>query len=269
MQNSILFLGTGGDSLVVCKQIRASGGIILRFGNNQFHLDPGPGAIVRAKQFDINPRENTAVFVSHNHLNHVGGLNAIINAITYAGIDKHGVLVCDEETLNGSDKEYPGINKGHKAMVEKFIALTPGMKIGINEVNIVATKTKHTDKSLGFKFSNDKVSISYVGDTEYFDELADDHKDSDVVIINCKNPPGITEEGHMNPEDIIKFLNKTKSKLAVLTHFGIKMLDSDPLFQAREIQKQTKSQIIIAKDGMVVNPVSYASSVKQRKLNAF
>ena len=56
MNNSILFLGTGGDSIVVGRQLRASGGIVLRFGDNTFFLDPGPGALVRAKQFDVNPR---------------------------------------------------------------------------------------------------------------------------------------------------------------------------------------------------------------------
>ena len=50
MQAKIIFLGTGGDSIVVGKQLRASGGIILQIDDNQFHIDPGPGALVRARQ---------------------------------------------------------------------------------------------------------------------------------------------------------------------------------------------------------------------------
>ena len=186
MKNAITFLGTGGDAIVVGKQLRASGGIILDFDGNIFHLDPGPGAIVRAKQYDINPRELTSIFVSHNHLNHASGVNEMIAAMTYSGIDKRGVLVCDEESLKGSIKEPSFIANHCKKMVEKFISLKAGTRIGINEVNITSTHTKHTETSLGFKFQTDKVIVSYTGDTELCDELIEDHKDSDVIIINCK-----------------------------------------------------------------------------------
>jgi len=269
MKNSITFLGTGGDSIVVGKQIRASGGIVLRFDENVFHLDPGPGAIVRSRQFDVNPREITAFFVSHNHLNHVAGLNSMISAKTYSGIDKHGVLACNEETLHGSPKELPGVSKYHRGCVERFIAMKPGMRIGVNEVNIMATTAKHTPTSIGFKFYTEKFVVSYTSDTDFCKELVDDHKDSDVIIINCKHPSGLSEEGHMNSDDVVKFLSKTKPKLAILTHFGIKMIDADPIYEAREIHKKCGIQVIAAKDGFVVNPVSYASSLKQKKLGSF
>jgi len=269
MKNSITFLGTGGDAIVVGKQIRASGGIVLKFDDNQFHLDPGPGAIVRSKQYDINPRETTAIFVTHNHLHHAGGLNELIAAMTYSGIDKRGVLVCDGETLNGSANEKPMVSNHHKSLVERYIALKPRMRIGINDINIQATHANHSPTSLGFKFYTEKFVISYTGDTDMSKELIADHKDSDVIIINCKYPVGLKQTGHLNSEDVVKFLQKTRPKLAILTHFGIKMLDADPIHEAREIQKNTNSQVIAAKDGLVVNPVSYASSLKQRRLNAF
>ncbi|MFH1589117.1 MAG: MBL fold metallo-hydrolase [archaeon] len=268
MKNSIIFLGTGGDAIVVGKQIRASGGIILQFEGNQFHLDPGPGAVVRAMQYGINPRETVGVFVSHNHLNHVGGLNSIIAAMTYSGIDRRGVLACDEETLHGSDTEYPGISKYHKTLVERFIALKPGMRMGINEVNVLATTSSHTPTSIGFKFSTEKYSVSYIPDTDYCKEL-EEHKGSNILIINCKYPAGLTQKGHLNVDDVVKILEKIKPKLAILTHFGVKMLDADPIYQAREIQKKTKVQVIAAKDGLSINPISYSSSIKQKTLGSF
>ncbi len=269
MNNSILFLGTGGDSIVVGKQIRASGGIVLKFGETMFMLDPGPGALVRSKQYDVNLREITAVLVSHNHVNHSSDLNAVISAMTYSGIDKRGILVADVETLNGSANEKPVISNFHKTLVERFIEMKPGTKIGINDVNIVATTAKHAPSSVGFKFYTDKFTVSYTSDTELCKELCEDHKDSDIIIINCKYPLELSQEGHMNAEDVINFLQKTKPKLAILTHFGIKMLDADPIYLAREIQKKTESQVIVARDGMSVNPISYASSLNQKKLDSF
>ena len=84
MNSQILFLGTGGDSIVVGKQYRTSGGIILNLNDMQFHLDPGPGALIMAKMYGINIRENVGVFVSHNHINHANDVNAVIIAKTKA-----------------------------------------------------------------------------------------------------------------------------------------------------------------------------------------
>jgi ribonuclease BN (tRNA processing enzyme) len=133
----------------------------------------------------------------------------------------------------------------------------------------MATYAKHTSTSIGFKFYAEKFVVSYTSDTEYCKELVEDHKDSDVIVINCKYPSGLIQKGHLNSEDVVKFLQKTKPKLAILTHFGIKMLDADPIYEAREIQKKTTTQVISARDGMVVNPVSYAASLKQKKLSSF
>ena len=91
--SKIIFLGTGGDKSVIGRQIRASGGIIIQNNNLQFHLDPGPGALVKAKEFGINPRATTALLVSHNHLGHCNDVNAVIDAMTLSGLDKRGVLI--------------------------------------------------------------------------------------------------------------------------------------------------------------------------------
>ena len=40
--SSILFLGSGGARFVVARQLRASGGMWMRFGETQIHVDPGP-----------------------------------------------------------------------------------------------------------------------------------------------------------------------------------------------------------------------------------
>ena len=69
IKSSIIFLGTGGDSYVIGRQLRASGGIILQLDEDQYHIDPGPGSLVMAKEAGINLRANTALFVSNNSIN--------------------------------------------------------------------------------------------------------------------------------------------------------------------------------------------------------
>ena len=48
----------------------------MRFGETRIHVDPGPGALVRALSHvpPCNPRELDAIVLSHKHLDHSGDL---------------------------------------------------------------------------------------------------------------------------------------------------------------------------------------------------
>ncbi|MBN2052542.1 MBL fold metallo-hydrolase [Candidatus Woesearchaeota archaeon] len=270
MENSVLFLGTGGDSLVVGKQIRASGGIVLELEGNQFILDPGPGCLVRAKQADIAVRDTIAVLVSHAHTNHSNDVNAVIEAMSVSGLDRIGVLVCNKQVANGDDKEVPVLKKKCWNYVERVLVLEPNARIGINSINIYTTQTKHLDsEGMGFIFETPRYRIGYVSDTEYSDEIASQFEKCGMLILNCKYPREMKGTGNLNVDDAIKFIKKASPKLAVLTHFGIKMIESDPMYQAREIQRETGVEVIAAKDGLLINPVSFSSRMRQSTLEPY
>ena len=267
MKAKIVFLGTGGDSIVVGKQLRASGGFILQMDDIQFHIDPGPGALVRARQEDINLRENTALFVSHSHINHCNDVNAVVSAMTHAGLDKIGVLVGNKTVIEGEGEIKPYVTDFYKNCVEKAIALESGAKIGINNIDIKALPTKHSDiNCIGFKFFTPEFTLTYSSDTAYSSDLLEIYKNSDILILNIINPFGIKQSGIMNTNDAIKLLSKLKPSLAIIQHFGIKMLSANPMTEAREIARKTKVQTIAAKDGLIVNPLSYAAKSKQKTL---
>ena len=265
--SNIVFLGTGGDSYVVGKQIRASGGIILQIDDNQFHIDPGPGTLVMAKETGINLRANTALFVTHNHLCHANDINAVIDAMTYGGFDRKGVLVANNTVVNGNIHYEPFLQKYYRNFLERFIVLEEGKKVGINDVEIKALKAKHSEpNAIGFKFITQEYTLTYTGDTIYSVETLAEYENSNVLILNV--PYLKKEEGKSNlcKEDAIKIINKVKPRLAIITHFGINFIKSDPLYEVREIQRQTNSQVIAAKDGMIINPVSYDVQQGQKTL---
>jgi len=270
MQPKLIFLGTGGDSIVVGKQIRSAGGIILQVEGNQFHIDPGPGSVTRAKDYGINLRNNVAVLITHNHLNHACGINAVINSMTLGGLDKKGVLVANRTAIEGCEENEPYLNKHHKEMIERNIIIEPGKRVGINEVEIWATRAHHSDPhAVGFKFMTPKFVLGYTGDTGYSNSLLEDFKSSDILILNCVNPSDKKDTNHLDINDVLKLLPEIKPKLAIITHFGVKMEELDVLHQARDIQRETKVQTIAAKDGMVINPVSYSVSLRQKTLKLF
>ena len=130
VSSAIAFLGTGGDNYVVGRQIRSSGGIILQVNENQFHLDPGPSSLLMARETGINLRANTALFVSHNHLNHCNDINAVIDAMTYGGFDKKGVLIANSTVINGSQDYASFLQDYYKNCLEekkRGFALSPDL----------------------------------------------------------------------------------------------------------------------------------------------
>lgn len=270
MENSILFLGTGGDSIVVGKQIRASGGIILELEGNQFVLDPGPGCLARARQADISIRDTVAVLVSHPHTNHATELNAVLEAMSVSGLDRIGVLVCNKKVSLGDEKELPVLTNRSRGFVEKVIELEAGSRVGINNVNIYTTATKHFDsEAIGFIFETPRYKVGYTSDTEYSDEIADQYKHCSLLIINCKFPADMEEPGHMNVNDVIKILKRVKPKFAIITHFGIKMLEANPMYVARDIQHECGVEVIAATDGLMINPASFTPRTRQVTLEPF
>lgn len=274
MASNILFLGTGGDSVVVGKQRRGSGGIVISAEGYQFHLDPGPGALVRAKELGVNLRGNTAVLVSHNHINHANDVNAVISAMTYDGLDRAGVLICAESVVDGYEKKnhsVPGfLMPKSKDSVERVIKLKSTQKVGIEDIEIHALKTNHLDPHcIGFKFFTSDFVLSYSSDTAYAPYIANEYKGSDIIILNVVHPAGEKSSINLSTDDAIKIISKVKPKMAVMTHFGNKMLEHDPIYEIRKIQKETGTQVIAAKDGLSIDPISYSAQMKQRTLNLY
>ncbi len=259
----ITILGTAGDSTVMGKQLRASGGFIIRTPENQLLIDPGPGSLVQQAKHDFHPRETTAIVLSHQHVNHAGDAAAVISAMTHNGMDKRGVLITNKD-------ENLMVPQAQMSWVEKFFALEPEGKIGVNDVEIKAVSAKHYDTNAqGYLFYTPGYVVGYTGDTSYSDEFAKQFKDANILIVNCKYPDETSSGDHLNSENIISFLKHVKPQLVVLTHFGTKMISVDPLSQARKIQRESKVQVIAGKDGLHVAPANYNAEQKQKKISRY
>jgi len=266
----LVFLGTGGDSYVVGKQLRASGGFVLQVDENQFHIDPGPNALQRAKECGVNLRATTAIFVSSNSIFHANDVNAVIDAMTYSGFDKNGVLVASKSVFQGNESQSPYLQNFYRGCLERTISMEAGKRIGINDVEVQAMPARNADASaIGFKFFTPYFTLAYSSDTKYSIDVAEAYKGSHILILNVPTNNKKHTGFNLSTEDAVKFIQKVQPRLAIIQHFGIDMVKSDPIYEAREIQRQTNVQTIAAKDGMTLNPLSYAVDQGQRTLHAF
>jgi hypothetical protein len=89
------------------------------------------------------------------------------------------------------------------------------------------------------------------------------------LILNVPHLKKDKEQECLAKEDAIRIIKEVKPRLAVITHFGIDFLRADPMYEIRDIKRETESQVVAATDGMIINPVSYAADKGQRTLGGF
>ncbi|NOZ81140.1 MAG: hypothetical protein GXP63_05705 [DPANN group archaeon] len=249
-RGKLTFLGTGGDGIVIGKQILASGGIIFQYGDTQLHIDPGPGSLVKAKQHKINLRETTCILASQNSLFRTGDVNAAIAAMTHHGLDKRGVLICNETLYRGAEGFQTYLNKNEREMVERALSVRPGQKIGINDVDISILRSYQKDpNALGFRIVADGKSIGIPCETILDTGLFESYKGVDLLILNVRMPGNLQEEGAMNTRDATTLLKKLRPKTCLITGFGIKMVDADPREEARSIGRESGVHVEAVSDG--------------------
>jgi len=253
----ITFLGTGGARFVTITQVRATGGWILELAGEMMHIDPGPGSLVRAKQFGINLRKLTGIIISHAHPDHATDAPLVLEAMTHGAFKKRGIVIGNETVFKGkgNGEFIPVFSDYHLKMLEKHEIMEPGKRASIGKVQIEAVPARHPEpKALGYVFTGEGKRVGYTGDGEYYEGQEKHFMDCDCLLINCHHPRGVRYKGFMNSEDAKKLAEKTKPKTAILTHFGMRMLRGVAEREAGWIERETGVRTVAARDGMVIGP---------------
>ncbi|MBI2041058.1 MAG: MBL fold metallo-hydrolase [DPANN group archaeon] len=259
----LIFLGTGGGRIVVANQYAGTGGFIVQTEGYQIWVDPGVGAVVRAKQFGVSAARTDIIYVTHQHIDHCNDVNAVVDAMTLGGIKQRGTAISTPTLINGSDKDQPWLNSAFKAYLKDSFAVKPGDKIKIDKLNFVATPARHDiEYCNGLRLETPKFTLGYTSDTAYFPELAEAYKGCSILILDVLKPGNEAWKTHFNSEDAAKLISEVKPELAILTHFGAKMLRANPIYEARNIQKKTGIRTLAAQDGMRIDLRSLASQTK-------
>jgi len=251
----ITFLGTGGARFVTIMQIRATGGWVLWLDGEMIHVDPGPGALVRAKQYEVNLRKLTGIVISHVHPDHTTDAQVVLEAMTEGALKKKGVVIGNELVFKGSEEFVPVFSKYHLKTIERYEIMEPGKKASIGKVSIEAVAAKHSEpKCLGYIFSGEGMKAGYTADGEYYQGQEKHFKGCDYLVVNCHRPKDSPLKGYMDSEGARKLIEGVKPEKAILTHFGMKMMRGVAEREARWIEEKTRVKTIAARDGMSIGP---------------
>ncbi|MHB8442540.1 MAG: MBL fold metallo-hydrolase [Candidatus Tyrphobacter sp.] len=253
--SSILFLGSGGARFVVARQLRASGGMWMRFGQTQLHVDPGPGALVRALTHvpPCNPRELDGILLSHKHLDHSGDVNVMIEAMTAGGHRKRGAVLAPRDALEGEPVVLPYAQE----FVERVVALDADAgpyRVGAVEV-FTSIAHVHAAQTYGFHFAYEGLRVAYLPCGRFFEGLAEDYarRRPDILVINVLRFRDGMDVDHLAWDDAQRIVETVQPKVVVFAHFGTKMLERDPAVLAQEVEDRLGLRAIAADDGMIVD----------------
>lgn len=249
----ITFLGTGGGRFATIYQARATGGIYIEDQKN-LHIDPGPGALVRMRSVGLDPLNTHAILVSHCHPDHYLDAEILIEAMTEGGTRKQGVLLGSKSVIEGDGDFGPAISKYHLARPRVVKVMPPFTKVSLKPFEISATPSAHSDtSSVGFRILTTSGIVSYVSDTQLLEQVIKAHRNSRVLIACVTRPLGQRIPHHLSTEDAGYLIEKVKPEIAVITHFGMRVIQENPETQAKWIEDRSGVRTIAARDFMTLD----------------
>jgi len=256
---------------VVAKQIRASGGMWLRFEPGpggggpvtQIHVDPGPGALVRATSAvpPCDPTELDALLLSHKHLDHAGDINVMIEAMTTGGFRRRGALLAPRDAFEGEAVIFPYAAKFvpvHHVLEER------SGPFAINDVEVrTSVRHRHGVETYGSHFRYRETTVSYLPCGRYFDGLAEDYAEHrpDVLIVNVLRYRDDMRVDHLTFDEARSIFSVVRPKVGVMTHFSTRMLERGPESLARELEDELGLRIYAARDGWTLDATTEIAAV--------
>ncbi|MEA2665517.1 MAG: hypothetical protein QOI11_2461 [Candidatus Eremiobacteraeota bacterium] len=251
---SLRFLGTGGARWVVAKQIRASGGFWLQADGTNIHVDPGPGALVRALAAvpPCDPATLDAIVLSHKHLDHAGDVNALIEAMCQGGWRPRGALCAPLDALDPAQQPvvFP---YARKFVPREWIVEANGGPFTVGSVELRSSlRLQHPVEAYGLHArSADGTTVSYLPCTRYFDAIVADYEAQrpDVLVLNVLRYRDTMDVDHLTFDDARTLIEGIRPGAAIMTHFGTRMLERDPAKLAYELEDATGVKTFAAYDG--------------------
>lgn len=245
-----------GSGTTIPHSARSSSGYWLETENGSLLLDCGASAVHRMAQEKCDWATLDAIWISHFHLDHIGGLAPFLFGTKYA-----------PEMQNRTKPLNIFGPKGLRTLLEKFDRavkfefLKQPFPLEITEIEplekfeilpgfeAVTISTPHTKESLAIHLSGgEEQTIVYTSDTGLTQDLATLARGADLLVMECsffKNKP---VEMHLELSEAMHLTRSAKPKRVVLTHL---YPEWDTVNFLKEVTKfSPPCEVIESKDGL-------------------
>ncbi len=234
---------------------RSSSAYWLEAAGSTLLLDPSAPAVHRMPQEGCDWANLDAIWVSHFHLDHVGGLAPFLFGTKYApamqqrekpltifGPDGTKKLL---ETFDGA-YNYGLFEQPFPLEVKE---VSPRDEFEIRDgLRAEAFSTPHTSESLAVRLTEASgASLVYTSDTGYTEALARFARDADLFLLECSFFRSKPVETHLELADAMRLARLSGARRVMLAHL---YPEWDGVDIAAEAKKLWDGETIEARDGL-------------------
>ncbi len=210
---NIIFLGTNGwfeteTGNTLCVLVKSSKyDIVFDAGSGFFKLDRY-----------IDGSKPVYLFLSHFHMDHISGLHGLskINC-------PEGLFIVGQHGTRGVIDQL--VNRPYTVSLDR-------LKYRAEVIELPADRKKipfeteflpmlHSDPCLGYRITEDGVTVAFCTDTGYCENAVKLGKDADLLITECSFLTGQSNDEwpHLNPETAARIAVESGARRLVLAHF--------------------------------------------------
>jgi len=205
---------------------RASAAHWLDTSSGAVLLDVSADAAHRMAQEQLDWPNLDAIWVSHFHLDHLGGLPTFLFGSKWAPQTQNRTkplrifggagLQRIIETISSSNN-YPLLEQPFPL---EFVEVQPDAEFEIVPGVVARTlSTPHTDESLALRLTDDAAkSLVYTSDTGVSDDLAPFASAVDLLLMECSFRRNKPVQKHLELADAMQIAEKCNPRKVVLTH---------------------------------------------------
>ncbi len=224
------FIGCGdafgsGGRFNTCFQVMSPSATVL--------IDCGASSLVALRKWGVDPNTIDAVFITHLHGDHFGGLPFLVldaqlisrrtRPLTIAG--PPGLR---DRLMQAMDVFFTGLSGIAQKFALEVIELQPDMPATVGPVSVLPMKVRHPCGAppLALRLTIDGKSVAYTGDTEWTEALIPVAQDADLFIAEAYFHDRKIKF-HLDLETVLAHMDRLRPRRLVLTHMSTDMLGHD------------------------------------------
>ena len=226
---------------------RRQSGYLVDTGDRLFLLDCGPSSLLAMKAAGFESTRLDAVFLSHLHGDHFGGLPFFFIEYLYQNkrirpLHVAGPVGTEDKVRRLFNLMYGSGIKPKDLPPVRFHLLQPDKTVHVDHIPVFSFRVPHQveEVSLALKIGYSEKHILFSGDSAWTDEFLIHGRDVDLFICECTYWERQTAN-HMNYLQLREKLTQLQCSRILLTHMSSEVLD-----RTAEIPYPT------ARDGMIV-----------------
>ncbi|HJU91847.1 MAG TPA: MBL fold metallo-hydrolase [Pyrinomonadaceae bacterium] len=218
-------------------------------------LDISADAAHRMAQERLDWPNLDCIWISHFHLDHMGGLVAFLFGAKWAPPIQSRTKPLRIFGPNGLRRIFEAMNASNnyklleQAFPVEFVEVGPGKDFEILPGLATTTfSTPHTEESLALRLKDeDSKLFIYTSDTGFSEDLIPFAKDADLLLMECSFTRNKPIQKHLELVDAMRIARECAPKKLVLTHLYPEWDGVDLVAEARPLWS---GETIEANDGL-------------------